>query len=61
MRHAALFPILVITLEGSVGMSLADIIVLQALFGVAVVVLEFPSGLGFAALGPFPAGAPARA
>ena len=42
----ALFPIPIITLfwKDQVGMSLADIMVLQAVFGVAVVLLEFPSG-----------------
>src|SRR4030095_10052285 len=44
--HAALFPIPVITLflRDQVGMSWADIMILQALFGLAVVMLEFPSG-----------------
>jgi MFS family permease len=41
-----LFPIPVITLfwKDQIGMSLTDIMVLQALFGAAVVLLEFPSG-----------------
>ena len=41
-----LFPMPVITLfwKDQIGMSLADIMVLQAVFGLAVVVLEFPSG-----------------
>jgi choline dehydrogenase len=41
-----LFPIPIITLfwKDQIGMSLADIMILQALFGVAVVVFEFPSG-----------------
>ena len=44
--HFALFPIPVITLfwKDQIGMSVADIMVLQAIFGAAVVVLEFPSG-----------------
>lgn len=44
--HFVLFPIPVITLfwKDQIGMSLTDIMVLQAMFGVAVVVLEFPSG-----------------
>jgi MFS family permease len=41
-----LFPIPIITLfwKDQIGLSLADIFVLQAVFGLAVVVLEFPSG-----------------
>ena len=41
-----LFPIPVITLfwKDQIGMSLADIMVLQAIFGLAVVIFEFPSG-----------------
>jgi MFS family permease len=41
-----LFPIPIITLywKDRIGMSLADIMVLQAVFGVAVVLFEFPSG-----------------
>jgi predicted MFS family arabinose efflux permease len=41
-----LFPIPVITLfwKDQIGMSLADIMVLQAIFGLAVVLCEFPSG-----------------
>ena len=41
-----LFPIPIITLfwKDQIGMSLADIMILQAIFGLAVVVLEFPSG-----------------
>ena len=42
----ALFPIPVITLfwTEQIGMSLADVMTLQAVFGLAVVVFEFPSG-----------------
>jgi MFS family permease len=42
----ALFPIPVITLfwTDQIGMSLADVMTLQAVFGLAVVVFEFPSG-----------------
>jgi Major Facilitator Superfamily. len=41
-----LFPIPIITLfwKDQIGMSLADIMVLQAIFGLAVVLFEFPSG-----------------
>ena len=41
-----LFPIPIITLfwKDHIGMSLADIMVLQAIFGLAVVLCEFPSG-----------------
>src|SRR5262245_17225183 len=41
-----LFPIPIITLfwKDQIGMSLADIMVLQAIFGLAVVIFEFPSG-----------------
>jgi len=41
-----LFPIPIITLfwKDQIGLSVADIFVLQAVFGLAVVVLEFPSG-----------------
>jgi predicted MFS family arabinose efflux permease len=44
--HFVLFPIPVITLfwKDQIGMSLTDIMVLQAAFGLAVVLLEFPSG-----------------
>jgi MFS family permease len=44
--HFSLFPIPIITLywKDQIGMSLTDIMVLQAVFGVAIVVLEFPSG-----------------
>ena len=44
--HFVLFPIPVITLfwKDQIGMSLTDIMVLQAVFGLAVVLLEFPSG-----------------
>ena len=44
--HCTLFPIPIVTLfwEDHVGMSLADIMWLQALFGLSVVILEFPSG-----------------
>jgi predicted MFS family arabinose efflux permease len=41
-----LFPIPIVTLfwKDQIGMSLTDIMVLQAVFGLAVVVFEFPSG-----------------
>jgi len=41
-----LFPVPIITLfwKDQIGMSLADIMVLQAIFGLAVVLFEFPSG-----------------
>ena len=41
-----LFPIPIITLfwKDQIGMSLADIMILQALFGLAVVLFQFPSG-----------------
>ena len=41
-----LFPIPIITLfwKDQIGMSLADIMVLQAIFGLSVVLFEFPSG-----------------
>jgi predicted MFS family arabinose efflux permease len=44
--HAALFPIPVITLfwKDQIGMSLADVMVLQAIFGATIMLLEFPSG-----------------
>lgn len=44
--HFTLFPIPTITLfwKDQIGMSLTDIMVLQALFGAAVVILEFPTG-----------------
>ena len=44
--RAALFPIPVITLfwKDQIGMSLADIMWLQAIFGATAVVCEFPSG-----------------
>ncbi|MGH7927054.1 MAG: MFS transporter [Candidatus Binatia bacterium] len=44
--RAALFPIPVITIfwQEQIGMSLADIMILQAIFAVAIVALEFPSG-----------------
>jgi MFS family permease len=44
--HYVLFPLPVITLfwKDHIGMSLTDIMVLQAVFGVAVVLLEFPTG-----------------
>ena len=44
--YFVLFPIPVITLfwKDQIGMSLADIMVLQAIFGAAVVLCEFPSG-----------------
>src|SRR5919109_4122245 len=44
--RAALFPIPVITLfwKDEIGMSLADIMWLQAIFGATVVLMEFPSG-----------------
>ena len=41
-----LFPIRIITLfwKDQIGLSIADIMTLQAIFGLAVVVFEFPSG-----------------
>src|SRR5262245_66504443 len=44
--HSALFPIPVITIfwKDVIGMSLSDIMKLQAIFGATVVALEFPSG-----------------
>lgn len=44
--HMVLFPIPIITLfwKDHIGMSLADIMVLQALFSLSAVLLEFPSG-----------------
>lgn len=44
--HSVLFPIPVITLfwKDQIGMSLTDIMALQAVFGAAVVLFEFPSG-----------------
>jgi MFS family permease len=44
--HFVIFPIPVITLfwKDQIGMSLTDIMVLQAVFGLAIVCLEFPSG-----------------
>ena len=41
-----LFPIPIITLfwKDQIGMSLADIMILQAIFGLSVVLFEFPSG-----------------
>ncbi len=44
--HFTLFAIPVITLfwKDQIGMSVTDIMVLQAVFGVAIVLLEFPSG-----------------
>ena len=44
--HFTLFPIPIITLfwRDHAGMSMTDIMVLQAIFGLAVVVVEFPSG-----------------
>jgi len=41
-----LFPIPIITLfwKDQIGLSIADIMILQAVFGLAVVVFEFPSG-----------------
>ena len=44
--RAALFPIPVITLfwKDEIGMSLSDIMALQAIFGATTVLLEFPSG-----------------
>jgi MFS family permease/uncharacterized membrane protein YqaE (UPF0057 family) len=44
--RAALFPIPVITIfwQEHIGMSLAEIMLLQAIFAVAIVALEFPSG-----------------
>jgi MFS family permease len=44
--RAALFPIPVITLfwKDEIGMSLGEIMLLQAIFGATIVLLEFPSG-----------------
>jgi fucose permease len=44
--RAALFPIPVITLfwKDEIGLSLADIMWLQAIFGATAVLIEFPSG-----------------
>src|SRR6266481_39622 len=44
--HTVLFPIPIITIfwKDQIGMSLADIMNLQAIFSVAAVLLEFPSG-----------------
>jgi MFS family permease len=44
--RAALFPIPVITIfwKDQIGLSLADIMMLQAIFGATTVLLEFPSG-----------------
>jgi MFS family permease len=44
--HFTLFPIPVITLfwTEQIGMSLADVMVLQAVYGLAIVLCEFPSG-----------------
>jgi MFS family permease len=44
--HLVLFPIPIITLfwKDHIGMSLADIMTLQALFALAAVIFEFPSG-----------------
>ena len=44
--HFTIFPIPIITLfwRDHAGMSMTDIMVLQAIFGLAVVVVEFPSG-----------------
>jgi MFS family permease len=44
--RAALFPIPVITIfwKDQIGLSLADIMALQAIFGASTVVLDFPSG-----------------
>ncbi len=44
--RSALFPIPVITIfwKDEIGMSLSDIMLLQAVFGGAIVTLEFPSG-----------------
>src|SRR5215475_4534884 len=42
----ALFPIPIITLfwKDQIGMSLTDVMLLQAMFGLAIVLCEFPSG-----------------
>jgi hypothetical protein len=44
--HTVLFPVPIITIfwKDHIGMSLADIMLLQAIFSLAAVVLEFPSG-----------------
>jgi MFS family permease len=44
--HFVLFPIPIVTLfwKDHIGMSLTDIMVLQALFGIAVATVQFPSG-----------------
>ena len=44
--HFTLFPIPIVTLfwTDQIGMSLADVMVLQAIYGLAVVFCEFPSG-----------------
>jgi len=44
--HFVLFPIPIVTLfwKDQIGMSLTDIMVLQALFGIAVATAQFPSG-----------------
>lgn len=44
--HFVLFPIPIVTLfwKDQIGMSLTDIMVLQALFGIAVATVQFPSG-----------------
>ena len=44
--HFVLFPIPIVTLfwKDQIGLSLADIMVLQAVFGLASVLIEFPSG-----------------
>jgi predicted MFS family arabinose efflux permease len=44
--HTVLFPIPIITIfwKDQIGMSLADIMNLQAIFSLAAVILEFPSG-----------------
>ena len=44
--HFVLFPIPIVTLfwKDQIGMSLTDIMVLQAVFGIAVAIAQFPSG-----------------
>jgi predicted MFS family arabinose efflux permease len=51
--HMVLFPIPVITLfwKDQIGMSLADVMLLQAIFALAAVALEFPSGYAADRLG----------
>jgi len=51
--HMVLFPIPIITIfwKDQIGMSLADIMTLQAIFSLAAVVFEFPSGYAADRLG----------